>query len=258
MPNLPGIDPQVRRVMQDMTDRINFLTGELDRVKGIAMSASPGVDAARKETPGEGIVIIPSPAGDGFIRVNKDGVIVSYTNPTIVPGMHRNLFLEYTANVTVANTTTETSLLGPGDFGSTKVIDPSIAVVGRTFRLYFSGIASNTGTPSLDMRLKLGGTTIYQFTPVISIGPGQPLDAWEIDLYASVTGVSSLTGHAGEMAYSFSTSGAQGVAHWSARNSNAISVTFSSYPQWDLTTQWGTANAANTLTYKFGCIDIVR
>lgn len=78
MSNLPGIDPHVRRVMQDMTDRINYLTGELDQVRSVAMSASPGIDAARKENPAEGVIAIPGQGSPGFIRVSQDGVIKGY------------------------------------------------------------------------------------------------------------------------------------------------------------------------------------
>jgi hypothetical protein len=38
-------------------------------------------EKAKKENPITGIITIPSPGGDGFIRVNEDGVIASYTNP---------------------------------------------------------------------------------------------------------------------------------------------------------------------------------
>lgn len=81
---LPGLDPRTARVMQDLFDRVNYLTVELDRVREMTRSASPGVDAARKESPVEGIITIPyRDAGgqDGAIRVSKDGVIVSYVNP---------------------------------------------------------------------------------------------------------------------------------------------------------------------------------
>src|SRR5690242_20036603 len=127
VPALPGLDPRVNRVIQDLADRVNYLTTELDRVRG--GMPDPG---ARRENPQPGFITIPSPSGDGdgFIRVNEDGVIKSYTNPTVVGGMRRNLFLDYTTTTTVANTTTETSLLGNGDFGSTKIIDPSIIAVG--------------------------------------------------------------------------------------------------------------------------------
>lgn len=76
--NLPDTDPHVRRVMQDLTDRINYLTDELGRVKNVVR---PSPTSARRENPKEGIISLPFPGGPGFIRVNEDGVIASYTSP---------------------------------------------------------------------------------------------------------------------------------------------------------------------------------
>lgn len=76
--NLPDTDPHVRRVMQDMTDRINYLTEELGRIKNVVRPAV----FAKKENPKEGIISLPFQGGAGFIRVNEDGVISSYTGPT--------------------------------------------------------------------------------------------------------------------------------------------------------------------------------
>lgn len=84
VPNLSGMDPQTARLVRDLVDRTNYLTTELDRVRGLVMSASPGVDAAKRENPIPGVLSIPCReygGQDGFIRVNKDGVIQSYVNP---------------------------------------------------------------------------------------------------------------------------------------------------------------------------------
>lgn len=78
-PNLSGMDPQSARIIRDLADRVNYLTTEVDRMKREA--PDPG---ARKENPIPGILTIPyrSHGGqDGFIRVNQDGVISSYSNP---------------------------------------------------------------------------------------------------------------------------------------------------------------------------------
>lgn len=80
--NLPGIDPQTARVFQDLADRVNYLTTEVDRIRGdIPTRVSV---KAKKENPIPGILSIPcreDGGQDGFVRVNPDGVIVSYANP---------------------------------------------------------------------------------------------------------------------------------------------------------------------------------
>ena len=77
---MPGLDPRTNRVMMDLFDRVNYLTTELDRVRGMAESASPGVDSAKREQNTEGLITIPGSKSNGFIRVSKDGVIISYAS----------------------------------------------------------------------------------------------------------------------------------------------------------------------------------
>lgn len=75
-PNLSGMDPQTSRTFRDLVERVNYLTTELDRVRGTMPESG-----AMKERPQPGTLVIPSPNGDGFVRVNEDGVIKSYGNP---------------------------------------------------------------------------------------------------------------------------------------------------------------------------------
>lgn len=78
--SLPGLDSRTARVIQDLFDRVNYLTTELEMVKG----RDPSVGMAKRESPQQGIITIPirnDGGRDGQIRVNKDGVIVSYVNP---------------------------------------------------------------------------------------------------------------------------------------------------------------------------------
>jgi hypothetical protein len=81
--NLPGVEPQTRRVFQDLVDQLNFLTGEVGRLRERDLEVIPkGV--ALKQSPIEGIITIPYRnygGQDGQIRVSRDGVIVSYVNP---------------------------------------------------------------------------------------------------------------------------------------------------------------------------------
>lgn len=100
-PALPGLDARAERVIRDLADRMNYLTTELDRVREMVHTASPGVDAARREDPQAGIVTIPyrdHGGQDGFIRVNKDGVIQSYVNP--IEGLFPYVDLTVVGNVT--------------------------------------------------------------------------------------------------------------------------------------------------------------
>src|SRR5262245_46965128 len=79
------MDPQAIRVIRDLVDRINFLTMEVGRLAERDLTVMPN-GVARKENPIEGVINIPSrgfnTAQDGLVRVSRDGVIVSYINPT--------------------------------------------------------------------------------------------------------------------------------------------------------------------------------
>lgn len=78
VPTLPGIDPKVARVIQDLTDRVNFLTEHVPRVRE---EANDVTGLAKKENPVKGVITLFGTEQNGFIRVSSDGVIASYTNP---------------------------------------------------------------------------------------------------------------------------------------------------------------------------------
>lgn len=170
-----------------------------------------------------------------------------------------NFFLDYDSNVTVVNTAAETPLLGAADAGSTKVITPGLVAVGRTFRFAFSGIMGNTATPTLTTRLKLiGGVTVTLLTlaPVL---PAGGTFSWGIDdLYATITAIGvggSITVHAGGIDID---TRPDGVTRAITSNSVVTAVDFSVNQTWELTVQWSAADALNTFTYRFGCIDVIR
>jgi hypothetical protein len=141
--NLPQTtDPQTRRVFQDLVDRVNYLTGELDRVRENLPELG-----ARKEKPVPGIITIPGLGADGSIRVSADGVIVSYTNPIQSFGDVGTFFNDTVVYSTGANTTetTFTSRTFPANFFARNG-DAIIIIIrandaangnGKRFRSYF-------------------------------------------------------------------------------------------------------------------------
>lgn len=119
---LPGFDPQARRTMQDLVDQLNFLTGEVGRLKERDLVVMP-TGAARRESPIEGTITIPyRDAGgqDGLLRVSKDGVIVSYVNPaeSIFPYVDTSLVNSSGAGPDILHTYTlpANSLANDGDY----------------------------------------------------------------------------------------------------------------------------------------------
>lgn len=76
LPGAIGINPRADRIVQDLFERTNYLNDEVERLRELVEQKSRLL--AQKENPVEGIITLPSPTGDGFIRVSKDGVIKSY------------------------------------------------------------------------------------------------------------------------------------------------------------------------------------
>jgi hypothetical protein len=74
--SIPGVDPATANMIRDLYQRTNSLQ---DRLDGMKVELPPM--GAKKERPVPGVLQLPSPAGDGFIRVNEDGVIASYQAP---------------------------------------------------------------------------------------------------------------------------------------------------------------------------------
>lgn len=168
-------------------------------------------------------------------------------------------YLDSNSSTTVANTTTETALLGAAEDSSTKTIEAGLARVGRTFRLVFRGTIANTGTPTLTLRLKLGSTTLQTYTGgMVAIGT---TSTWRLELHATIAAIGaggSITIHPGTFEYA-AVIGAAVSNQWLGLTGSAtVAVDFSAAQTWELTVQWGTASASNTITYMFGNIDILR
>jgi hypothetical protein len=165
--SIDGLSSSANREVQNIYDRLNYLTQEVQRLGGI----DPTTGMAKAEKPQAGIITIPGEAQDGFIRVNVDGVISSYVNP-VASLIGLSLFGSYLTDVTVYQTggnTTETNftvktlesnlLANDGDF---------LLLLSRTlyanngntkrFRIYFDA------TPIFD-------TTAFAFT---GIAGGEP------------------------------------------------------------------------------------
>lgn len=159
MPNQPNLYvpswPLTHREYMNLVDRVNYLTTEVDRMRN--NMPDPG---ARKERPQPGIISIPSFGGNGFIRVNEDGVIVSYTNPPdVISGLSALgvYFIDTTVRQTAANTT-ET------DF-TVKVIEPNTLSTDGDFLLFFIGVNYAANANNKTYRIYFGSTQIFIVGP---------------------------------------------------------------------------------------------
>lgn len=177
------------------------------------------------------------------------------------PGILRNLryngllsylsgiFFSQVADVTVASSAAETTILSTtGALGTLSLPANFLSSPGQALRIRVSGIIANTGTPTFQVKVKLGATTVSDTTALTM---------------ATITGTSEF-----EMEFLFvlRTAGATGT--YSASNrivyratagtplemmaNNAAGSSFDTTIGRDLniTVQWGASSASNTVTIR--------
>lgn len=189
------------------------------------------------------------------IRLDQHGVSTASTNGDIwndptnkcinvyINGVKqydtRALFSQ-TATVTVANTTTETTLISTGI--GTVTLPTNFFVAGKTIRIKAWGYMSSTGNPTLTVKLKLGSTTVCTYTGT----SGNPSNnSWQVDsvITCRTTGSSGTVFGQGlfeEVHGSGLVVGSDNTATTTINTTSSLAV--------NLTAQWGTANAGNTIT----------
>ncbi len=149
-----------------------------------------------------------------------------------------------TQTVTVANTTTETALTGSGSGSLT--LPANYLTAGKALRIRASGYLSDNLTPTLRLRVSLGGTPVFDTSAVTLLG-SLSNNYWELqgEIICRVTGASGTIIGQARFVYDDATHagtlvGMVNTATISADTTQALAV--------GLTAQWGTASASNSLT----------
>jgi hypothetical protein len=154
-----------------------------------------------------------------------------------------------TAGVTVANTTTETTLLGGGI--GTLTLPVNSLVIGKTVRIRAAGKVSTTGTPTLLFNFKLGATVIVT-TGAVATGSGLANAGWNLDLVMTCR----TTGGTGTVI-------ADGTANVSTTVEPLVSTATTTIDTTatqaiSVTATWGTAAAGNTITCDAFSIEVLN
>lgn len=149
-----------------------------------------------------------------------------------------------TASATVSNTTTETTVVSSGS-GSTN-IQANFMQAGKKFRVKGSGYYSNTVTPTLRMRVKIGTVTVLDST-AFTTSLGAANNQWDLEGVITCRSVGASGTVIGQGTVSFNTSGTTAQIVQMVNTSTAtVDTTIANTV--DLTVQWGTASASNTIT----------
>lgn len=158
-----------------------------------------------------------------------------------------------TADATVANTAAETSILGTGV--GTKTLPANFLVAGKTIRGKVRGILSDTLTPTINIKVKLGATVIMQTTAVALI-TGLANAGFDLgfDMTCRTTGASG-TVMGGAMFFYANGTTAQVLA---GAGTAAVTVDTTSSQVIDVSVTWGTASASNTITGQTVTLEVVN
>lgn len=149
-------DPNNPRVMQDLVDRINFLTGEVERMKEQQMNLI--APFATKASPAPGIISLPSLGAPGFIRVTPDGIVHSYSGPTNISSNGQIIGLPYVIHT---NFTTVGNVGGGVDTLHTYTMPANTLAADGDFLEYeYSGQINNAGVNAKTFGNQVAGTTI--------------------------------------------------------------------------------------------------
>ena len=158
-----------------------------------------------------------------------------------------------TSTVTVANSTTETSMLGTGVGSAT--LPANFAVVGRTIRVRSHGFISDTATPSSTIKIKLGSVTLITSTGTLPSGLSNAEVTFEfVFTFRSIGATGTVIGQGISRITSgaFVSSAARALVMTAPAT---IDTTIAN--AMDVTYQWGTASASNTISMTNPIIEVI-
>jgi len=166
-----------------------------------------------------------------------------------------------TDDVTIANTTTETTLLSGASVG-TKTIPASTAVAGKVYRFKANGYWNAATTPNnsnFNIRFKLGSITIGTGSlPVPSdMGVSAPAE-WDVEVDCIIRA----TGGSGAVQISGRFNNSQGSTtfdsfRWSLSSGSAAAIDTTASQAVDFTAQMSIANADNYIVCQSASIEII-
>jgi hypothetical protein len=159
-----------------------------------------------------------------------------------------------TSSTTVANTTTETSILGTGV--GTKTLPINFLVAAKTIRIKIQGYVSNLITPTIQIRVKLGSVVILDTTAVtMTTITGNMRFSVEGEFTCRTTGASGTIFSQGEANYFTIATTNNNI---DMVNTTTTTIDTTATQAIDVMVTWGTANASNSITSTNATIEILN
>jgi hypothetical protein len=203
-------------------------------------------------------VILDSEPGNGISAGSAGivpGAVPFYTIPANLTGFVQVLAKERVTR-TITNTTTETTLFGL-IIGSTTLPSNTLAQAS-TLRIRMSGMYSTAAVPgNLTIRLKMGATVIAS-SVITALLVSASNVGWEAEALIScrTAGAGGTVMPGGSFAYATSTASARTFADLTnVGTTSAVDTTVTQ--QVDLTAQWATASASNTIVTLIATLELL-
>lgn len=149
-----------------------------------------------------------------------------------------------TGTATVANTTTETTLLGT--VNGTKTLPANLFRAGKKVTVRVTGTIANTSAPTINIKLKFGSTTIAETTATSLVTiTGTRRFVAEFEVTCRTTGASGTLQAGGEFRYF---DGSTGEKAMEAAENLVSSFNTTTTHVVDVTATWGTDSPSNTIS----------
>lgn len=214
-----------------------------DMVAPTALVHTTGSTTARSSMRIEGGTAPTTPNSGDFWHDSTRQCFMAYCGGMSL-GITKIMFAA-TAAATVANTTTETTLAGTGV--GTLTMAANFLTVAKTFKVRAWGVYGSKASPvgALTFRLKYGTTTLVTLAPTITASLTNRTWEAEFNVTCRTTGATGTVFAHGEIQV-FTSTTASGFIVNEPTATVTIDTTASS--KLDITAQWATANASNTIT----------
>lgn len=144
-----------------------------------------------------------------------------------------------TASATVASTVVETTIIGT--VSGSLTLPAGYLTAGRCVRLQAWGVVSDTGTPNLTIKAKFGSTVLAS-TGAVALASGITNLGWKLEalITCRTTGVTGTVFVQGEFTYGTVRLPMATVATVTVDTTGALVI--------NLSAEWGTSSASNTIT----------
>ena len=171
-----------------------------------------------------------------------------------------SLYTNTSNGTSVSNTTTETSLFtgATASSGATRTIEAGSAAAGTVYHLILDAPYTTTGTPTLRIKIKLGSNIVGD-TTAFNATTGTANGRSFVEAYIFVDSVGSSGSARTEMFGNlFPAASGTATPAFFAGSVGAVTVDFTASQTVDVTVQWGTASASNTITMQRASIERIR